>query len=155
MNITDLPERMQSKIRTDCWIWTASVNSKGYGCYSIDGKSHLAHRVAYESAVGPIPEGAQLDHLCRNVRCVNPEHLEPVTQVENMARVSEAYTVCKAGHEMTAENTIVKHRAKGRVSRECRACNIANQRAARERRKGAPLRAKRGRIDLDQFKEAS
>lgn len=69
-----------------CWIWTGSVEGKGYGHPTIAGKKHPAHRLAYELLVGPVPEGLHLDHLCRVRRCVNPEHLEPVTSRENSLR---------------------------------------------------------------------
>ena len=72
-----------------CWNWTAGTSAKGYGCFRLgghDGKRTSAHRVAYELLVGPIPDGLELDHLCRNRRCVNPDHLEPVTGDENKRR---------------------------------------------------------------------
>jgi hypothetical protein len=74
-----------------CWIWTGVINHNGYGRYTYarpDGRSlaSRAHRIAYELLVGPIPDGLQLDHLCRVKACVNPAHLEPVTQDENMRR---------------------------------------------------------------------
>jgi len=81
---------------TGCWLWTASTNKNGYGQFrfgsQVDGTRTmvLAHRWAYEHLVGPIPEGLQLDHLCRAPWCVNPEHLEPVTSRENTVRGNEA-----------------------------------------------------------------
>lgn len=69
-----------------CWMWTASTNGGGYGGFTIRGTRTGAHRYAYERMVGPIPEGMDLDHLCRNRRCVRPSHLEPVTRSENVAR---------------------------------------------------------------------
>jgi hypothetical protein len=69
-----------------CWLWKQSTTTTGYGRYRVSGRNDPAHRVAYEYAVGPIPEGLVLDHLCRNKRCVNPAHLEPVTQHENILR---------------------------------------------------------------------
>lgn len=81
------------RVEDGCWLWTASLTGDGYGRISLGGKfgpMGLAHRVAYELLVGPIPEGLELDHLCRVRRCVNPEHLEPVTHAENVRRAQEA-----------------------------------------------------------------
>lgn len=71
----------------DCWNWQASLDVHlHYGVFSLDGRQHRAHRVAYELVKGPIPEGLEVDHVCRNKLCVNPAHLEPVTHAENMRR---------------------------------------------------------------------
>jgi hypothetical protein len=89
----------------------------------------LAHRVSYERYVGPIPEGAHLDHLCRNRACVNPEHLEPVSVQTNILRgvspsaVNAAKTECLRGHPFDDENTYVCPAGK----RRCRACKTARQ----------------------------
>jgi hypothetical protein len=95
-----------------------------------DGKwrPRLAHRIAYELFIGPIPNGLHIDHLCRNRGCVNPVHLEPVTQQENMLRgyapsaVSHRANRCHRGHEFTPENTYIKHRPNGRIKRDCKEC---------------------------------
>lgn len=80
--------RFWSKVEvTDgCWFWTGWLNKKGYGQFDIPGWKPRAHRLAYELMVGRILDGLQLDHLCRNRRCVRPDHLEPVTNRENSRR---------------------------------------------------------------------
>lgn len=89
-------ERFLEKVEVDpsgCWLWTAKRNSKGYGIFWTGPKTkeragtwNRAHRVAYRLFVGPIPDGMLLDHLCRVPGCVNPDHLEPVTNRENLLR---------------------------------------------------------------------
>lgn len=73
-----------------CWVWMGGVNRKGYGQFGVltaEGVvGYRAHRLAYELEVGAIPPGMVLDHLCRNRRCVNPDHLEPVSDSENVRR---------------------------------------------------------------------
>lgn len=125
----------------DCWEWTASVNSKGYGTFWIDGKCQLAHRVSYEKYRNEIPDGLQIDHLCRNKRCVKPSHLEPVTNEENNRRRWEAYTVCGNGHPMTPENIRVHRRKNGPTTNECRTCAVARVQANRDAKKAAKAEA--------------
>jgi hypothetical protein len=116
----------------DCWVWTASANQFGYGHILTEGRTRgMAHRVAYELLIGPIPEGLELDHLCRNPPCVNPDHLEPVTHAENMARAPwtavqarRAQTHCKRGHEFTEDNI---YRRPGGVGRSCRTCRASRR----------------------------
>ena len=72
--------------KTPCWIWQLAIDQDGYGQVSINGRNLQAHRFYYEQSIGPIPDGLLLDHLCRVRCCVNPDHLEPVTTLENTRR---------------------------------------------------------------------
>ena len=102
-----------------CWNWTGYVKPNGYGQFFFDGDLRYAHRVAHALFIGPIPDGLNIDHLCRNKRCVNPAHLEAVTQRENVLRgLIGRRTHCKNGHEYTPENTTITKAG----SRECKTC---------------------------------
>lgn len=82
--------RVMEKIRIDggCWVFTGEINRSGYGRIKVGpGKSRVAHRVTYEHYVGAVPNGLELDHLCVNPACCNPDHLEAVTHSVNMQRV--------------------------------------------------------------------
>lgn len=115
-----------------CWIWQLGLTVKGYGRCRLNG--HLrSHRASYEAFVGPIPGGLQIDHLCRIKSCCNPDHLEPVTNRENVIRGLAACgfvprsprknkpTHCTRGHEYTPENTAIVSRGRYK-GRQCRAC---------------------------------
>jgi hypothetical protein len=71
---------------SSCWIWHGTVHAKGYGRFWLEERMVMAHRFAFEDRRAPIPDGLELDHLCRRPRCVRPDHLEPVTTEENHAR---------------------------------------------------------------------
>jgi len=99
----------------DCWIWIG-VRSGGYGRYTFRGKLTGAHRFYYELVNGPIAEGLQIDHLCRNRACVNPDHLEPVTIGENVLRgigrsaQNARKTECLRGHPLNGSNLYIDPR---------------------------------------------
>lgn len=82
-------QQFESKIErsNECWNWTAHIAVTGYGMFQASGSQPVyAHRFSYELYVGPIPDGLTIDHLCFNRKCVNPQHLEPVSLAENVRR---------------------------------------------------------------------
>lgn len=123
----DPVERLLSKTRLsdDCWLWTGATTGRtGYGATRLDGVRMTAHRAVWILFNGPVPEGAELDHLCRVRLCVNPEHLEPVTHRVN----------CKRGHPLEGDNLVPwQWREKG--VRQCRICNDEAKRAFRRRQR--------------------
>ena len=101
--------RLMAKIikeESGCWRWSGKKDANGYGRIWFEGKETLTHIVSYRLLVGEIPEGLELDHLCRNTSCVNPEHLEAVTHRQNMERgininiLSHRLGVCRRGHSL-------------------------------------------------------
>lgn len=146
-NETDIVDRIRARFmdkvspepNSGCWLWMAALNHKGYGVFEgRANKKQMAHRFAFEWHIGPIPEGLELDHLCRVRCCVNPRHLEPVTKLENLRRsavgiVNRSKTHCPQGHEYTPENIVRK--ASG--GRGCRACQRIHARTYRQRRDAA------------------
>ena len=117
-----------------CWEWDKAKDSLGYGRVWVNEKAMLVHRVAYEAIIGPIPAGMELDHLCRNPKCYNPEHLEAVTHAENMRRGSsfnKNKTHCPQGHLYSGRNLIIESQR----YRRCRICKNAQSRAYTIRRK--------------------
>lgn len=123
-------EKIDFTIQAPCWIWAACKTKYGYGRFGLKGKTVLAHRFSYEMCKGRIPDGLVLDHLCRNPSCVNPDHLEAVTQRVNSIRgigwanINIKKTHCKRGHEFTKENTVYKKDG----TRRCKFCgNMYNK----------------------------
>lgn len=88
-----------------CWLWKGRLYPNGYGQFHVRRKVVYAHIASYEIAKGKVASGFELDHTCRNRSCVNPDHLEPVTHLENVRRGSAVRMACGAGHEYTEENT--------------------------------------------------
>jgi hypothetical protein len=130
-------ERFASSVRVDesgCWIWTGTTVAKGRnGALSVNGRKELAHRFSYRLAHGSIPDGLELDHLCRVPLCVNPAHLEPVTHLENLRRGPGSKTHCVNGHQFTPENT----RRMPNGWRRCRACERVHEERRQPRRRAA------------------
>lgn len=112
---------------TGCWIWLGATNGIGYGKFYVVDRMMYAHRFAYIQKYGEIPEGLELDHLCRNSYCVNPDHLEAVTHQENVKRgkageniatKNREKTHCPQGHPYSGDNLYIKPNG----SRVCRTC---------------------------------
>lgn len=130
-------ERFWSKVTPTgfCWEWNPAPEGE-YGRFWFNKRVTLAHRVAYQLLIGPIPEGLVIDHLCRNPRCVNPDHLEPVSMGENSLRGQHPRFVvkrtgrCAEGHDM--RDAYVTNRGLHR----CRPCTLAYQKKGREARHG-------------------
>lgn len=121
-----------------CWIWQSAITNVGYGTVEISHKQTSAHKWVFAICRGYWPPSTKtLDHLCRNRRCVNPNHLEVVTfrtnvlRGEGVAAYNSRKTHCKNGHKFTPENTYYRQRPGRNIERACRACMV---RASREYR---------------------
>lgn len=133
----------------DCWLWTGYIMPNGYPQFRTGRKPHYTHRYAhryvYDLMFGGIPDGMHIDHLCRVRHCVNPLHLEAVTQEENNRRISHAgrargaqlraRDTCRNGHPWTPENTRVRRRG----DRSYRVCRECTRKQDRERKRAARL----------------
>lgn len=130
--LTRLVEKFWSKVQKTpgCWLWTGSLSSTGYGNIPVNppsSKSIGVHRLSYETSIGPIPDGLEIDHLCRVRHCVRPDHLEAVTHAVNLARsnspagLNSRKTHCSKGHPYDGDNLRIDPNGQ----RKCRACHRA------------------------------
>lgn len=113
-----------------CWEW-GNIKDGAYGSIIVDGKGIQAHNFSYRLLVGEIPEGLELDHLCENKRCVNPDHLEPVTHAENTrrAKFKRRKTHCFRGHELSGDNLYwFMDNTQGYRRSRCRPCGLIRAR---------------------------
>jgi len=139
-----LPARFWSKTipepNSGCWLWTGSTNEKGYGLIGWQGKTGKAHRVAYVALVGGVPPNLEIDHrVCKLRCCVNPAHMEVMPHLVNVRRGRAGRerlerTSCRAGHEYTARNTLIRYSKNGSPYRSCRECGRLRMQAARRSR---------------------
>ncbi len=140
--MTDLGERFMAKVKisesNDCWNWDAYVDPDGYGRFVLNGRTFRAHRASYVLFIGPIPDGLEIDHLCRNRGCVNPSHIEAVSRRTNWLRsqspsaINLSKTHCINGHAFDTANT----RTGRNGMRYCRRCNADAAARYHARKKG-------------------
>ena len=130
-----------------CWELRSKDSVSRYIQIYDNGRAVQASRFIYEQMVGDIPVGLELDHLCHNTRCVNPEHLEPVTHDENVKRgelgvmghhFNSAKTHCPYGHPYNKENTYIYRQTNGGWGRQCRQCVKLRDDLKRKQKKSAP-----------------
>lgn len=115
---------------SQCVEWTGPINNWGYGVAKYGRSSTTAHRVAWINAYGPIPDGLVIDHLCRNKRCVNLDHLEAVTPLVNLRRaIGPVKTHCPKGHPLEGDNLYLQMVRGEVLGRSCRTCR--NERSRR------------------------
>lgn len=120
-----------------CIVWIAGKTNKGYGLGNKDGIKTTAHRLSYLINVGEVPNGMEIDHLCKNTLCINPKHLEAVTRKVNIGRGSKAQqTHCVNGHKFTSSNTYFKKSNGCRVCRQCAAIRARKLRKEQSLLKG-------------------
>jgi len=121
---TRLLEYSQPEPNSGCWLWTHSLNIHGYAQVTIKGGMAIAHRLAYKIWIGPVPEGAVLHHRCHTRSCINPDHLEPMTQRQHVkladcpTTINANKTVCLAGHPLEGANLRIRRNG-DRICREC------------------------------------
>jgi hypothetical protein len=135
MALTQFEIFMRSVQKTEsCWLWLGTKNRKGYGRFQYKWVRRPAHTVSYFLHTGDLVLAPmELDHLCRNTSCVNPNHLEPVTHQENVRRASKTH--CKWGHAFTPENTLTWTSKRGETERLCKQCRRRRKLVTRARAK--------------------
>ena len=147
LTMADIPERLaaridvnggiaqhpHSRVEGECWTFKSWHNSAGYPYLRHGGRDVPAHRVIYASATGSDLTGLDLDHLCRNPACVNPNHEEPVTHAENQRRIALAMTACrKAGHDWSDPRNVRTRPNGRRYCAECDRIGLRERYAARK-----------------------
>jgi hypothetical protein len=139
---SDLANRFWSKVKRNeasgCWEWQSYISPQGYGKFSVNNFPQSSHVIAFILKNGPIGYGLVIDHMCKNRRCVFPDHLRAVTQKINstqnsngLTAINAAKTHCHKGHEFSKENTAIR-----RGSRLCKACKRLYDKEWRLRKKG-------------------
>ena len=127
-------------IEGECWRWSGSTDRGGYGQFQVRDKNWKAHRWSYQHFIGPLADDLQIDHLCRNRACVNPSHLEQVTQQENLSRGNgftarnARKTHCPRGHPYSDDNLRILRGGRQKSRRDCRECRRIYRRALYRRR---------------------
>jgi hypothetical protein len=137
-----LPDRFwrHVKVKGACWLWTGPAR-RGYGAFYQDKHVRTAHRVSYEALVGPVPDGLELDHICRNRACVRPKHLRAVDHRTNLlagpstrSAINAAKTACPKGHPYTLPQPGQRQQ---RVCLECQRQRSRNRARAKRQAKWA------------------
>ncbi len=130
-------DRYTNVMPDGCWEWSRYINTNGYGVVYIGGRNFYAHRASYTRFHGEIPAGLVIDHLCRNTKCLNPEHLEPVTDQENYLRgeapgaAAQREGACRRGHPRAEYGRTYGPRT------QCAACAAINMAAYKARQRAA------------------
>lgn len=127
---TTVQERFEAKLipepNSGCWLWFGALcnsSGAGYGAFAFNGRRETAQRASWMIFCGPIPDGFEIDHRCRNTYCVNPDHLRPMTQADNLAGRQLHQEFCRKGHPLSGKNILNE----GNGIRRCRRCREASR----------------------------